>query len=134
MTEKQLNKLEELLDEQDTEGKYKILNQYKKNNIRYEIIYRKETSLCACGPIGFGYEIKFHILDDDSYLYVYADDMNIYSLNTISEMDILSLPQEEFDKAFTEPIECFEGLVNSVNSKYFDLFLEMEKYIDDYKG
>lgn len=92
-------------------------------NMKYEIISKKTVSEIACGPVGNSYQIKFHILDDDSYLYACANDSCFYSLCV-------------GNAASDEPgdtIESFENFKNAKKSEYYDLFLEMEKYIDGVK-
>ena len=83
-------------------------------HIRYENISKEITPVFSCGPTGWDYCIKFHILDDDSYLYLFANDLRFY---------ILCPPNEKV-------IESFEGFERAKKSKYYDLFWEMEKFID----
>lgn len=89
-------------------------------NIKYEVVYRKKKTTYGCGPMGEAYEIKFHILDDDTFLYIYANDWCFYCLT--------NKPSEEDDP--NSVIEYFEGFEHAKKSKYYDLYLEMEKYID----
>ena len=105
-----------------------------KGNIRYEIIYKKNKPVYGCGPMGDVYEIKFHILDDDSYLYAHANDWCMYSLYDTSPFEFLFPEDNTFeDKDFPEPIEEFEGFSKAKKSKYYDLYLELEKFIDGYE-
>ena len=70
--------------------------------------------------MGEEYEIKFHILDNDTYLYVYANDWGFYCLSNASIED--NVPNSL--------IESIEGFDKAKKSRYYDLYLEMEKYID----
>ena len=94
-------------------------------NIKYETVYRKSKSVYSCGPMGEAYEIKFHILDDDTYLYVNANDWGCYMLTTYSYLD--AKDDQDLNEGL---IDVFEGFEKAKKSKYYDLFLEMERYID----
>ncbi|MBO4695412.1 MAG: hypothetical protein J5656_05820 [Clostridia bacterium] len=100
-------------------------------NIKYEIVEKKSAPVMACGPIGDMYEIKFHILDDDSYLYVFADDaVEEILLLKSSVYDELENAETSDDFNPPEPVERISRFANAKKSKYYDLYLEMEKFRD----
>lgn len=100
-------------------------------NIKYAVVYKNSKPVFSCGPMGEIYEIKFHILDDDSYLYVYSDDEFGYmSIHTFSVFELLEKNEEaSIDDDCVEMIEKFS---DAKKSKYYDLYLEMEKFKDNY--
>lgn len=95
---------------------------------KYEIIYKKTKPIFACGPVGDVYEIAFK-LKNGPILYVFADDScDMYSLYKDSVIDKIETRNDDYD----EPIEEFEGFSKAKKSDYYDLYLEIEKYKDNF--
>lgn len=100
-------------------------------NIKYEIVYRNNEPRFACGPMGDVYEIKFHILDNDIYLYMYSTDAcDFYALSDFSYFELEEKMIGGEDPVIPDPIESFEGFYKAKKSKYYDLYLEMERFRD----
>ena len=102
---------------------------------KYEIVYKKTLPLFACGPMGDIYEMKVHMIDKDRDLYFSFDSAcNIYRIDILSIIDAFQNDTfedqfDEFEKHLTE----FEGFSKAKKSKYYDIFLELEKFVDDYE-
>lgn len=92
-------------------------------NIKYEVVEKTSKPTSGCGFMGDVYEIKIHNLEDDTYLYVNADDWCYYSLSRNSIFEV------EYG-CDLDIIESFEGFENTKMSQYYDFFLEMERFID----
>ena len=100
-------------------------------NIKYEIVYKNNKPVFGCGPMGDIYEIKFHILDDDSYLYVYSDDA--FGYMSIHKFSVFELLEKDDDVSLDDDCEeMIEKFSDAKKSKYYDLYLEMEKFKDNY--
>lgn len=109
------------------------MEQSKKQN--FEIVEKKNKNGFTCGPVGDMYEIKFHMIDDDSYIYLYSEDafMGSYILAKCSLFEIL----ENNDMDISVPDEDLVEMINEYSditiekSKYKGLYLEMDKYIEE---
>lgn len=102
-------------------------------NIKYKILNKKSNSVFGCGPIGDAYEIEFLILDDNSKLYVYSDDaIGAFSLTDYSVVDATLAEQEGREAVYGRDIEQLSNFKEAKYSKYYDLYLEMEKLKDNY--
>ena len=100
-------------------------------NVKYEIVEKKSAPRFACGPMGNAYELKFHLLDDGKYLYIYSSDAyDFYALSDFSYFELEEKMIGGEDPVIPDPIESFEGFYKAKKSKYYDLYLEMERFRD----
>ena len=103
-------------------------------NIKFKILNKRRKCVYGCGPMGEIYEIEFLILDDNSNLYVYSDDsFGAFSITDYSVYDSLESEEDGNEFEYIDSIEEISDFSKAKKSKYYDLYLEMEKYKDDYE-
>ena len=100
--------------------------------INFEIADQRFMAISACGPIGYMYEIKFHMLNDDTYIYAFGDD--IVSQLTLAKSsiydEIINSTKEGRELNNPEEIESVEDIKKAKKSKYYDLYVVLQKYKD----
>ena len=103
-------------------------------NIKYKILNKKNKPVFGCGPMGDIYEIEFLLLDDNSHLFVYSSDSEgAFTLTDYSVYDTLEKEEEGLNVDYKDPIETISDFSKAKKSKYYDLYLEMEKFKDGYE-
>ena len=102
------------------------------DKINFEIADQRFMAISACGPIGYMYEIKFHMLDDDTYIYAFGDDMvSELTLAKSSIYDeIINSTEEGRELNSPEEIESVANITKAKGSKYYELFKILKKYKD----
>ena len=100
-------------------------------NIKYKILNKRARPVLGCngGYVGDDYEIEFLILPKNKHLFVYADDLTGGFI--LADYSIYDVPLDESidEKTF---IEILSNFSKAKKSQYYDLYLEMEKFKDDY--
>ena len=105
-----------------------------KKKIRYEIVEHKSKELYGCGGMaGHAFEIKFFLNDEDRYLFVYSDDLSgALMLLDYSAYDAVEAELNGVDGIeYGDPLELWESIEEAEDSEYYDLYAEMEKYVDE---
>lgn len=102
-------------------------------NIKFKILNKRTKPVFGCGPMGDIYEIEFFINDTNEHLFVFSDDYNgIYSIYKESLFDIIVNEENGGELKEITPIELIKNFSLAKKSIYYDLYLEMEKYKDNY--
>ena len=120
-----------------SEATSKMNNEYRRhkyshlkkplNNINYKIIRKRDKDVFACGPVGTVYEIEF-LIDNKETLFLYADDV-IGRNYMIAKCSIFDFDESKYD-INDYIVEMISDFSKAKKSMYYDLYLEMEKFID----
>ena len=128
------NEMDDLVDIASKEYSDKIHYSTIKllNNINYEIISKRCNSTTNNPKDGNEFEIKVHVLDDDSILYLYLYDeptCKTYIVSKISVLDYRKRKNKKEDDDFIIEL-VFDYKITK--SEYNDLYIELDKYRDGY--
>ncbi|MBO4695415.1 MAG: hypothetical protein J5656_05835 [Clostridia bacterium] len=103
------------------------------DKINYEVVDKRFMAIFACGPIGYMYEIKFHMLDDDTYIYAFGDDVvpELTLAKSSIYDEIISSTDEGREYIRPEEIETVENISKAKKSKYYPLFKILKRYKEE---
>ena len=109
------------------ETKYSKLKK-PNNNLKYEIIDKKSHQFIA-NDIVTGYELVVK-MENGKILYFYSD--TFYPFYAIFKESFLNeiMTKNPNEVKVPEKIEEFESFKETENSKYYDIYLELEKFKD----